>query len=117
NILGISLPVIAQIYFRQKSYGFLTRPHWVDLLVKRLRQALELHLQLDNDKKRLEILRQATRKATQRVNLVGKVLIPQTRDKIRKIRIFLSDNERAAVVRSKIAKRKHAKQDEDEYVV
>lgn len=113
NLLGISLPVIRKIHFTQKSYGFLTRPHWVDLLVKRLREAAELHLQLQNDRERLEILRQATRKATQRVNLVGKILIPRARTNIRKIRIYLSDSERAAVVRSKIAKRKHARQNDD----
>lgn len=113
NLLGISLPVIIKIHFTQKSYGFLTRPHWVDLLVKRLREAAELHLQLKNDEQRLAILRLATRKATQRVNLVGKVLVPQAKNNIRKIRIYLSDNERAAVVRSKIAKRKHARQNDD----
>ena len=50
------------------------------------------------------------RKVTQRVNLFEKVLIPRTREQIRRIRIYLSDAERAAVVRSKIAKRKHAAQ-------
>jgi V/A-type H+-transporting ATPase subunit D len=36
------------------------------------------------------------------------VLIPQTRATIKRIRIALSDAERAAVVRSKIAKKKRA---------
>jgi len=51
-------------------------------------------------------MRKASRKATQRVNLVSKILIPEALGNIRKIRIFLADNERAAVVRSKIAKKK-----------
>jgi V/A-type H+-transporting ATPase subunit D len=45
---------------------------------------------------------------TQRVNLFEKVLIPRARKSIQRIRVYLSDEERAAVVRSKIAKRKQA---------
>lgn len=44
------------------------------------------------------------RRVTQRVNLFEKVLIPKAEENIRRITIFLSDQERAAVVRSKIAK-------------
>ena len=52
----------------------------------------------------------AVRKVTQRVNLFDKVLIPRARKHIERIRIHLSDAERAAVVRSKIAKGKRLKQ-------
>jgi V/A-type H+-transporting ATPase subunit D len=54
------------------------------------------------------LLDDAVHKVTQRVNLFEKVLIPRTREHIRRIRIYLADAERAAVVRSKIAKRKRA---------
>ena len=55
-------------------------------------------------------LNDAVRRITQRVNLFEKVLIPQAEENIQRIRIFLSDAERTAVVRSKIAKakRQHA---------
>jgi len=114
NIVGVTLPIVKKTNLYKQGYGFLTRPHWVDLLVIRLTQVIECRIAMDNDRNRLEILRRATRKATQRVNLVGKVLIPQVNNNIRKIRIFLSDNERAAVVRSKIAKRKHTRQSEND---
>ncbi|MBA1331492.1 ATP synthase subunit D, partial [Candidatus Endoriftia persephone str. Guaymas] len=39
-------------------------------------------------------------------NLFDKVLIPRTHQHIRQIRIYLADEERAAVVRAKLAKRK-----------
>jgi V/A-type H+-transporting ATPase subunit D len=48
----------------------------------------------------------AVRRITQRVNLFEKVLIPQTRENIRRINVYLGDAERAAVVGAKIAKRK-----------
>ena len=56
-------------------------------------------------------LNDAVRRITQRVNLFEKVLIPQAEKKIHRIKIYLADTERAAVVRSKIAK---AKQNLDE---
>jgi V/A-type H+-transporting ATPase subunit D len=85
----------------------LGKPHWVDVLVERLKEAVWLHQKLNVSKKRVDILEYAVRKITQRVNLFEKVLIPRTRNNIKKIQIFLGDAERAAVVRSKIAKRKH----------
>jgi V/A-type H+-transporting ATPase subunit D len=51
-------------------------------------------------------LGEAVRKITQRVNLFEKVLIPTTEKNILRIRIYLGDAERAAVVRSKIVKTK-----------
>jgi len=51
----------------------------------------------------------AERVATQRFNLFEKVLTPQTEANIKKIKIYLSDAERAAVVNSKIAKKKKQK--------
>ena len=58
--------------------------------------------------RRVALLDVAARRIAQRVNLFEKVLIPRADASIRKIVIFLSDQERAAVVRSKIAKRKSA---------
>jgi V/A-type H+-transporting ATPase subunit D len=46
------------------------------------------------------------RTTTQRVNLFEKVKIPETEAAIRRIRIYLGDEEVAQVVRGKIAKKK-----------
>jgi V/A-type H+-transporting ATPase subunit D len=43
---------------------------------------------------------------TQRVNLFEKVKIPEAKENIRLIQISISDNDIAAVARSKIAKKK-----------
>jgi V/A-type H+-transporting ATPase subunit D len=50
----------------------------------------------------------AVRRVTQRVNLFDKVLIPGAKRDIARIRIFLSDLDRSAVVTSKMAKAKRA---------
>jgi V/A-type H+-transporting ATPase subunit D len=73
-----------------------------------MEQMLQLRLRIQVERRCLTLLDEAVRTITQRVNLFDKVLIPQARDNIRRIQIFLADGERAAVVRAKIAKGKRA---------
>ena len=108
NIVGTRLPSLEGIEVQVRDYGYLSRPHWVDRLAEELGRMLELRVQLAVQERRAALLDEAVRKVTQRVNLFEKVLIPRTREHIRMIRIYLADAERAAVVRSKIAKRKRA---------
>lgn len=110
NLVGVKLLYLKQIEIQSKPYSLLSKPHWVDFLVILLKEMLELKIRLKVDKKRVEILQQAVKKVTQRVNLFDKVLIPRAQQNIRKIRIFLSDTERAAVVRAKITKNKRQKE-------
>jgi V/A-type H+/Na+-transporting ATPase subunit D len=106
NVVGTRLPVVEDKTIEVRDYGYLEKPHWVDRVADELKHMLELQLRLAVERRRGVLLEEAVRKVTQRVNLFEKVLIPRAREDIRKIRIFLSDAERSAVVRSKIAKRK-----------
>jgi V/A-type H+-transporting ATPase subunit D len=110
NVVGTRLPILEGVDTRVRQYGLIAKPHWVDRVVRELIAMLELQVAAQVQRRRVELLEVAVRKVTQRVNLFEKVLIPRTRDNIRRIRIFLSDAERAAVVRSKIAKGKRAKE-------
>jgi len=110
NRVGVKLPYVREVKIALKPYSLLSKPHWVDLLVIQLKEVLALEVQLQVDNKRLEILQHAVKKVTQRVNLFDKVLIPRAQKNIRKIRIFLSDTERAAVVRAKITKQNRIKE-------
>jgi V/A-type H+-transporting ATPase subunit D len=70
-----------------------------------MRQVLLLDLEaktLEEQQRRLE---RELRTTTQRVNLFEKVKIPETKANIKKIRVYLGDQQTAAVVRGKIAKR------------
>lgn len=108
NVVGTRLPRLEGVEVQVRDYGCLTRPHWVDRLAELLTRMLELQVQLAVQARRAALLDAAVRKVTQRVNLFERVLIPNARENIRRIRIYLGDAERAAVVRSKIAKRKRA---------
>ncbi len=109
NVLGAPLPVLQNVAVDVLPYALMARPHWVDRVVDDLRLMLELRLRLRVDERRVDLLAAALRTVTQRVNLFDKILIPQAEANIKRIRIYLGDAERAAVVRSKIAKNKHRK--------
>ena len=108
NVVGVRLPVLEKVNTRVRDYSLMAKPHWVDAVADRLVQFLELKIQIQAHVERVRLLDHAIRRTTQRVNLFDKVLIPGARRHIKRIQIFLADTERAAVVRSKIAKRRNA---------
>lgn len=106
NVLGVRLPVLKELELERHDYSMLAKPFWVDFLVEALEALAELQIRRRVEQTRVDKLAEAVRRITQRVNLFDKVLIPQARDDIQRIKIHLADSERAAVVRSKIAKAK-----------
>lgn len=108
NVVGIRLPRLQQLHLKTLPYALLARPHWVDNVVHLLQQMLRLRIELQVQQRRVQILAEAVKTITQRVNLFDKVLIPRSKANIKRIRIYLSDEQMSAVVRSKISKRKHA---------
>jgi V/A-type H+-transporting ATPase subunit D len=110
NVVGVRLPLLKQIHCTVADYSLLAKPAWVDVLVERLKDAAELRTQVLVAIERARILEYQEKRVTQRVNLFDKILIPTARRNIQRIQIFLGDAERAAVVRSKIAKAKQARQ-------
>ena len=109
NLVGIRLPELDSVSLQIRPYSSLATEHWLVPLVSLLKQNVELQLRQQVLNKRMELLEVGLRKTTQRLNLFDKVLIPQAEKNIRKIRIALSDSERAGVVTSKIAKNKRLK--------
>ncbi len=110
NIMGVCLPRLGQIHLAKHPYSLLSKPVWVDRLSDCLSEMLQMRVRIQVEQRRLRLLDEAVKTVTQRVNLFDKVLIPRTRENIRRILIFLADGERAAVVRAKIAKGKMARE-------
>lgn len=107
NIVGAKLPVAREVKFKTATYSKLSKPFWVDFLVEYLRKMCELRVRLQVNQERVARLKRQVRRITQRVNLFDKVLIPRAQQNIKLIQIGLSEQERTAVIRSKIAKKKH----------
>ena len=108
NIAGVEVPEFDQVVYKDFFYSLFATPAWLDKAVDVLRRLValreELRVLLEKDK----LLREELRTTTQRVNLFEKKLIPELRENIRKIKIFLGDDETAAVGRAKLAKGKLA---------
>jgi V/A-type H+-transporting ATPase subunit D len=106
NIVGVKLPVYKSIQFEIANYSYLNTPHWFDHLIQLVCDTIQIKFHMNVLLTRQQLLNKSIQTVTQRKNLFEKVLIPNALNTIRLIQIFLSDNERAAVVRSKIAKKK-----------
>jgi len=106
NIAGVEIPIFRGAEFTIGEYDLFSKPLWVDRALDRLRAMLSLDLEIKVLEEQIARLAQELRTTTQRVNLFEKVKIPETTEHIRKIRIYLGDQQTAQVVRGKIAKRK-----------
>jgi V/A-type H+-transporting ATPase subunit D len=106
NVVGTRLPMLEHVEFVVAEYSRLATPAWLDILVQRLKNGAEARVRVRIAGQRVTILDQAVRRITQRVNLFEKILIPTAKTNIQRIRIYLGDTERAAVVTSKLAKAK-----------
>jgi V/A-type H+-transporting ATPase subunit D len=104
NVAGVSIPIFEGADFSIEKYDLSRTPLWLDKAVEAMKQALLLDLEaqiVEEQKKRLD---KELRTTTQRVNLFEKVMIPTTKTNIKKIQVYLGDQQTAAVVRGKIAK-------------
>lgn len=108
NIAGVPIPVLDQITFKEKTQDLFDTNPWVDQGIAVLRELTKLKVELQILEEQQRRLRNELRTTTQRVNLFEKVKIPEAKDNIRVIRIFMGDQQTAAVARSKIAKGKSA---------
>ncbi len=77
-----------------------------------MKKIIELKVRIRVAREQQKILREELRVTVQRINLFDKVMIPQAKENIRVIRIFLGDLQTAEVVRGKIAKTKIARKKE-----
>jgi V/A-type H+/Na+-transporting ATPase subunit D len=104
NIAGVEIPVFIGAEFEPVSYDLFEKPLWVDKAVIKLQQVMLFDLELKVLDKQIELLGKELRTTTQRVNLFEKVKIPETKSNIKKISVYLGDQQTAAVVRGKISK-------------
>lgn len=105
NIAGVDIPVFEDIRFTTSRYDLVQMPLWVDQAVLQLKEIVQLDAELTILKLQRDRLGDELRITTQRVNLFEKVKIPETKEHIRRIRIYLGDEQTAAVVRGKTAKK------------
>lgn len=106
NIAGVTIPIYEGADFSRGDYDLYTTPIWIDLAADRMEKVLSLDLEAEVLDEQVRLLSRELRTTSQRVNLFEKVKIPETKANIKKISVYLGDEQVASVVRSKISKKK-----------
>jgi V/A-type H+-transporting ATPase subunit D len=106
NIAGVSIPLLDELRFERIVPDLHGTPAWVDDGIRALESLIRLRVERRILEKQHDRLSGELRTTNQRVNLFEKVKIPEAREAIRSIRIFLGDQLTAGVARSKLAKTK-----------
>ena len=106
NIAGIDIPTFEKLDFETADYDLFTVPLWVDAALVVMKKAMTLNAEIEVLGEQHRLIEQELKITSQRVNLFEKVKIPETRENIRVIQIYLGDQQTAAVVRGKLAKGK-----------
>ncbi len=106
NIAGVDIPKFKSIKFKEFKRLYYARPVWLDKGIEELKNLISLREQRTVAYKRISLLEEELRQTTIKVNLFEKRLVPQCKENIRRIKIFLGDQEIAAICNAKIAKDK-----------
>ncbi len=106
NIAGVDIPIFEKLEFIPAEYDLFYTPLWVDGAIDATRILISLAREIKVIEEGVFILKHELRITNQRVNLFEKVKIPQTKEAIRLIKIYIGDQMTNAVGRSKIAKNK-----------
>lgn len=106
NIAGIDIPLFEDVIFDEIEYDFFETPLWIDAGITVTKEQLKRKAELQVSEKQQEIVREELRVTIQRIKLFEEVKIPEAKENIRAIQIFLGDQQTAEVVRGKIAKAK-----------
>lgn len=108
NIAGVDIPTYEGADFSRGDYDLYETPLWVDIAANHMEKAISLDLEAEVLDEQVRLLSAELLSTSQRVNLFEKVKIPETQKNIKKISIYMADQQVSAVVRSKISKRKIA---------
>lgn len=106
NIAGVDIPVFEDVLFAPLEYSLFSTPAWLDKTVAELRGLAKQKAKLLLAEEKKKALEKELREVSIRVNLFEKNLIPTAQKNIRKIKVFLGDQELAAVAQAKVAKTK-----------
>ena len=106
NIADVKIPSFEELTFKDINYNVDDYPLWVDTAVFKLREIARLDAIVSTLRKQVQLLEKELRTTSQRVNLFEKVKIPEAKENIRVIQVYLGDQQTAAVIRGKISKKK-----------
>jgi V/A-type H+-transporting ATPase subunit D len=105
NVAGLKIPRFERVVFADPSYSVFATAYSFETALARVREAIALREEIQVLKEQERILSDGFRKTSQRINLYEQRLIPDCREALRKISVYLQDQQAAAVGVAKAAKR------------
>lgn len=106
NVAGVEIPYFESVEFEPLTYNLFETPPWVDAAIAELRVLSEVKAHIHVIEEQKKALEKELREVSIRVNLFEKILIPRAIVNIKKIKVFLGDQQLAAVSQAKAAKSK-----------
>ena len=106
NIAGVEIPCLDKVVCKQPQYYLFDTPMWYESLQERMQSFLQAREAVKVAMQKKVALEKELREVSIRVNLFEKIMIPRALEQIKKIKIFLGDQQLASVSQAKIAKKK-----------
>ncbi|MEC8306504.1 MAG: V-type ATP synthase subunit D [Chlamydiota bacterium] len=112
HMAGIDLLYLEEVILEGIDPLLTDLPIWMEGMVGYLGEALIAKKKREGIEERLQQLAEALREVSTRVNLFEKVLIPRCHSYIKRIKLFLSEQDLAAIAQAKVAKKNRQKGEE-----
>ena len=106
NIAGVDIPLFERVIFSPPEYELFNTPIWFESAIDGIKKMLIVQEKIKVSQEKKRLLEKELREVFIRVNLFEKILIPRAQRNIKKIKIFLGDQQLAAVSQAKVAKKK-----------
>lgn len=106
NIAGVDIPIFEEVIFAAADYSLYDTPVWFESALSGVKALLIAREKIKIGREKKRALEKELREVSIRVNLFEKIMIPRAQGNIKKIKIFLGDQQLAAVSQAKVAKKK-----------
>jgi V/A-type H+/Na+-transporting ATPase subunit D len=106
NVAGVDIPIFERVIFEPPTYSLFDTPVWFESAILGIKELIGIREKIKIAQEKKQALEKELREVSIRVNLFEKILIPRAQENIKKIKIFLGDQQLAAVSQAKVAKKK-----------
>jgi V/A-type H+-transporting ATPase subunit D len=106
EIAGVTIEEFEDIVFEDMEVDLFNTPLWVDVAKEVIQDQKSNHTLVEIEERNLDLLSEELAEARRMKNALKEVFIPETKENIRKIEIYLGDVERLAIGCAKLVKKK-----------
>ncbi|MEM8848029.1 MAG: V-type ATP synthase subunit D [Bacteroidota bacterium] len=106
EIAGVTIEVFEKVVFEDLEVDLFNTPLWVDAALDVIHEQKTNRTLAEIEERNLELLQEELAEARRMKNALKEVFIPETKENIRKIEIYLGDVERLAIGCAKLVKKK-----------